>query len=568
MNRGSIHTIRHIFLSDRRFEDEGLPEELFEHFLGGSGIAAELFSLFPSANLFIAPGLLTGSSLPFSGGWSVVMLAKKDGSRPMLLETFGQGSFGKSIASCGLDGLLFHGISPESTILHISPNKVRFFSTPLDSDLNDPIELEQRLLEDMAGKGKEGAVLCIGKAAREGDPAAALVHEGRTLPAGGGTGLFFGSLKLTAITIERGEQQRLPAEKEGFENLAETSEATIRELVTRKGVTAFMPTGARGLLLVRMAGYLPIRPRIDDRMLLPFVEGLGTVGLLAPALAAGLIPEGKEEGKMHRKEALLFRKMTTGGCKGCPFPCSGQLRIEGRYGEMSMPGYVDLAVPISLLGIRHTADALQFVEHARRRGMDPASAAKGLFHLIEEKSIRPGDIDAFLEFLDKPSEHHVPDHPNLFPFSFDPLAALTPHIDTIRDRNVPFTLAEYQIGTWWKQIKGLPRPAMLYHKKEDFWVEREKATIAIAVAQRNHLLVAAGICHQARLISEKHFPLFSLLNAFTGLERTPKGYLEMGNRIMERRKELFPLPPIKVEDERIAGLLSFVGEPVDKLLLT
>lgn len=109
---------------------------------------------------------------------------------------------------------------------------------------------------------------------------------------------------------------------------------------------------------------------------------------------------------------------------------------------------------------------------------------------------------------------------------------------------------------------------MLYHKKEDFWVEREKATIAIAVAQRNHLLVAAGICHQARLISEKHFPLFSLLNAFTGLERTPKGYLEMGKRIMERRKELFPLPPIKVEDERIAGILSFVDEPVDKLLLT
>lgn len=542
--------LRHIDLSGGTVRDELLEPELFEHLLGGGGLAAELFSRFPESRAFFAPGPLTGSGIPFSRGWSALFrpAGRIPGASCLLAETSGSGGFGTALAGCALEGVLIRGTAPRPSLLDIDTDGATVSPLP-DALLKlDPVRLE----EELSGGDPGRTVICCGKAAWAGSPIASIIHEGAALPSNGGTGALLARLGLGAVRVTRGDSRRRPSDPGEFERLATRSFSSISEALDRKEPAGLVPQGRRRELPGRLLALSPVRPRAFDALLLPIIGKTGTAALLPSAVSAKLLrTENGPVTSCPDPAAIDARAQPGGGCPECPFPCGGRLRLEGRFGETAKPGFAELAAAC-FAGYGDLPEALHFIESCRRQGLDPLPAALSAGREIAELA-----------------EGAIPCAPAAggargFPFSFDPLTVLSVHLSCTPSAGDLPTLGEYQIGGWWKSVKGLPRPAVLYHKQEDFWVEKEKAVIAGAVMERSMVRTAAGICPQARLVSEKRFPLFALLNAFTGWERTGRGYLETGRRIAAERVRFFPPPlrlPLSTRERELLALTRSLRNP-------
>jgi len=104
-------------LTDGTFKEVDVPEELYQQYLGGFGLAAKYIyentpknvdPLGPDAILGFFPGFLTGTLAPLTGRYMVA------GKSP-LTGTWGDshcgGFFGPEIKKSGYDGILIKGIA-------------------------------------------------------------------------------------------------------------------------------------------------------------------------------------------------------------------------------------------------------------------------------------------------------------------------------------------------------------------------------------------------------------------------------------------------------------------------
>ena len=117
MGRGYMGKILTVDLSNGEFREEAIPDEIYEKYLSGLGLAAYLLydripkgadPLGPENILGFVSGLLTGTGSLFAGRWMVA------GKSP-LTGTWGDancgGSFSPAIKRCGYDGIFFEGAS-------------------------------------------------------------------------------------------------------------------------------------------------------------------------------------------------------------------------------------------------------------------------------------------------------------------------------------------------------------------------------------------------------------------------------------------------------------------------
>jgi len=125
MDRGYMGKILMVDLTTSEIKEEVVPEEVYEKYLSGIGLAAHLLygripagadPLGPDNILGFVSGLLTGTGSLFSGRWMAV------GKSP-LTGGWGDancgGSFSPAIKRCGYDGIFFKGISERPVLLYV-----------------------------------------------------------------------------------------------------------------------------------------------------------------------------------------------------------------------------------------------------------------------------------------------------------------------------------------------------------------------------------------------------------------------------------------------------------------
>ena len=117
MSGGYMGRVLVVDLTNGAYEKMEIPEEVFRDFLGGHGLGAWFIyreqprnadPLGEEAILGILPGLLTGTSVPFSGRFMVVGKSPLTGGWG---DANAGGHLSPEIKRCGLDGIFFKGIS-------------------------------------------------------------------------------------------------------------------------------------------------------------------------------------------------------------------------------------------------------------------------------------------------------------------------------------------------------------------------------------------------------------------------------------------------------------------------
>ena len=125
MGKGYMGKILMVNLSNATFEEQEIPDAVYEKYLSGSGlggfilynnIPADADPLGPDNILGFVSGLLTGTGSMFTGRWMAV------GKSP-LTKGYGEancgGNLSPAIKKCGYDGIFFKGISEKPVYLYI-----------------------------------------------------------------------------------------------------------------------------------------------------------------------------------------------------------------------------------------------------------------------------------------------------------------------------------------------------------------------------------------------------------------------------------------------------------------
>jgi aldehyde:ferredoxin oxidoreductase len=162
MGKGYMGKVLFVDLSKGGFKEEIIPDEIYEKYLSGTGLAAYLlYNRIPAGadplgpkNIFgLMSGLLTGTGSLFSGRWMAV------GKSP-LTGGWGDancgGQFSPAIKRAGYDGIFFTGASKKPVYLFIDKGKMELRDA---SSLwgKDAVETEELLLEE---HGHDAKVAC------------------------------------------------------------------------------------------------------------------------------------------------------------------------------------------------------------------------------------------------------------------------------------------------------------------------------------------------------------------------------------------------------------------------
>jgi aldehyde:ferredoxin oxidoreductase len=207
-------------LKKREVKKLEIPASLYQQFIGGSSIAAVLFSeyvhgkpdpLSPENALIFATGPLTGTRAPTSGRYAVAARSPLTG---IWGEATSGGRFGPQLKFAGYDGLVLTGAAEKPVYLWVSDGKV---------ELREAAELwglgtyeTMKLVK--AETDKHASIACIGPAGENLVRFAAIINDSGRAAARTGLGAVMGSKKVKAIAAAGG--QEVPVAKEEFETFA------------------------------------------------------------------------------------------------------------------------------------------------------------------------------------------------------------------------------------------------------------------------------------------------------------------------------------------------------------
>ena len=229
MNRGYMGKILWVDLSQGQCEEEVLPEEVYERFLSGMGLAAYILyknippktdPLGPDNILGFVPGLLTGTGSLFTGRWMAV------GKSP-LTGTWGEancgGTFSPAIKQCGYDGIFFKGRSERPVYLYADHRKVELRNA---SGLwgKDTFETVEILTKN--ANGKKPCVACIGPAGEKLSLISGISNDKGRMAARSGLGAVMGSKNLKAVVLA-GSRRVIPYDRKKMHTLSKECNLSI-----------------------------------------------------------------------------------------------------------------------------------------------------------------------------------------------------------------------------------------------------------------------------------------------------------------------------------------------------
>ena len=120
----------------------------------------------------------------------------------------------------------------------------------------------------------------------------------------------------------------------------------------------------------------------------------------------------------------------------------------------------------------------------------------------------------------------------------DPGFALHAVVEPMPGRHTNGSQLYYEMFQLWTRVPGLPKVKALYSKQEKYLATEDQAAAAVACSRFSQVMNGAGLCLFGAFMGVSRIPFFEWLNAATGWNYTPEGYMQTGARI-QALKQLF-----------------------------
>jgi len=302
---GGHGKILRVNLSESKVSEEKIPEDLFDKYLTGAGLATHYLyhdvpkgadPLGPENELIAMTGPLTGATAPSTGRYTWVF-------KSPLTDIWGQsnvgGFWGVDFKKTGFDGIIFQGASPEPVYLVIDEDK---------AELRDAKHLwgksvseTTKLIKEELGEKFE--VVCIGVAGENQVRYATIMNDLHRAAGRCGGGAVMGSKRLKAIAV-RGKKPVNIADPAAFDRTAKKQFELLDQHMFKVTLETF---GTNAVIdMVNVRGGFPTRN-----------------------WQTGVFPEIEEINAQALSEKVLVEPL---GCFACPLKCGRKSEIrEGKY---------------------------------------------------------------------------------------------------------------------------------------------------------------------------------------------------------------------------------------------
>lgn len=256
----NVRKLLHVDLSTRKWHIEELSEELYQNYLGGSGISARILyddlvakddALNPNSPIIFMNGMLTGSFVPAACKMSVCAKSPLTG---IWGESTVGGYFPAELIGAGFGGIYIRGKADRPVYLWIRSEKEIDIVDCSDIWTLDTFKTSEIIKEVTDPKAQ---VAAIGLAGIKQIKLASIMFGGKDARAAGrgGLGAVMGSKNLKAIAV-RGKQKRWDVhDREKLIAEVKRSNSQIKEFA--KGMSLFGTAG--GMESVELHGDLPIK---------------------------------------------------------------------------------------------------------------------------------------------------------------------------------------------------------------------------------------------------------------------------------------------------------------------
>ncbi len=344
MRKGYMGKVLQVNLTTGKIYEELIPDEIYEQYLSGMGMAAWMLynripanadPLGPDNMLGFLSGLLTGTGSLFTGRWMLV------GKSP-LTGTWGEancgGTFSPAIKRCGYDGIFFTGISEKPVYLYID-NSIAELRDASQLWGKDCVETEDKLIEIY--EKKKPNIACIGPAGEKISLISGVSCDKGRIAARSGLGAVMGSKRVKAVVLA------------GNKRISSHNPAEIKRLSrkTNKWVQ-FQPPFVNGPMTASLGAFMRIFPAVltqDGLLYKILLRKWGTVSMnqMSPEMGDAPIKNwsgsSKDWGfrKSYSTNPDVFTKCeeVKFHCYSCPLGCGGICSTKGKYSHTNKPEY-------------------------------------------------------------------------------------------------------------------------------------------------------------------------------------------------------------------------------------
>jgi aldehyde:ferredoxin oxidoreductase len=359
---GYTGKILEVNLSNGKIEIKSIKEGDQRKFIGGSGLAANIFfdsvdpnvdPLSPENPLIVMTGPIVGTQFPGTSRFAVC------GKSP-LTGIWGEGTcggnFGPELKFAGIDGIIFKGTSPNPVYLVIEDEKIEL------RDAKDLWGIDNYTvtdhLKERHGKDKNPKVLSIGQAGENLVKFAAICNDKGDFIGRTGMGAVMGSKRLKAVVV-KGTKRVEVAYPEEYATLRKLLFAKSRDAVVAQSFRS-MGTDA-GMDLGMMTGDVPIKNwSIGEDF----------------ELSANLGGPSLTEKYLTRNHACSF----------CPIACKRMVKVsDGPFKTEEGPGpeYETCATFGALIMNNDLAGVIKANEWCNRYGIDTISCGATIAFAME-----------------------------------------------------------------------------------------------------------------------------------------------------------------------------------------
>jgi aldehyde:ferredoxin oxidoreductase len=581
MAKGYTGKILWVDLSRGEIREETVPDEVYENYLSGMGLAACLLykripanagPLGPDNVLGFVAGLLTATGSLFAGRWMVA------GKSP-LTGGWGDancgGTFSPAIKRCGYDGIFFSGISERPVYLLVRHGGAELCDA---SHLwgRDALDTEAMLIESAGGRA---AVACIGPAGEKLSLISGICNDRGRIAARSGLGAVMGSKRLKAVVLAG----RRRIEVHNREEIKKISRRCNRWVQWQPPFLSG-PLAAYLGVLIRI---LPTQMAMDGMMEKILLRKWGTSSLNQASVEMGDAPIRNWQGTHldfgikrslpTNPDAIVKMERVKYHCHSCPLGCGGICTLPGTSDETHKPEY-ESTLALGGLCLNNDMDGIFHMnEMLNRAGMDTISVGGTVAFAIEcyERGILTrtetdgleltwGNASAIKELIGKmirregigdvladgakraaqrigrgSAEYAVHSGGQELPMHDgrnDPGFNLHYSAEPAPGKHTIGSQLYYEMFQLWKADKSLPRPKLLYFKSSKYVADEEKARMAAACSKYLNVANGAGLCLFGLFLGAQRIGVFDWLNAATGWRKTPEEYLEIGGRIQTLRQ--------------------------------
>ncbi len=248
-------------LTEGTTEREDFEAEKLREYVGGTGFGARLLHREvppevawndPRNRVIIATGPLGGTRLSGSGTFSLVSVGPMTG---FAAATQANGFFGAFLRLSGLEGIVLQGAAPELCYLYIHDGEGELRPAGHLAGL-DTWETEDAIRGELGYSKAQMSVYGIGPAGENQVRFAGVFGDKGHAAAHNGVGAVFGSKRLKAIAVARGQQKVPLADPEGLRRLVGPLFEHARE--ANGGILYQWGTGGF-LSPIALTGQLPIK---------------------------------------------------------------------------------------------------------------------------------------------------------------------------------------------------------------------------------------------------------------------------------------------------------------------